>query len=125
VSVNGAHALADILLHASVEGEAVAPPLDAADGECWLVGEGATGAFAGRERCLAGRQAGTWLFAEPRDGMRVFDRATGQSLLFVGEWRRAAAPLAPAGGELVDVESRAAIATVINLLRQTGILPAE
>jgi hypothetical protein len=124
VTVNGACALTDILLHAAIEGEIAAAPAAPAEGECWLVGAPASGLFAGREGCLAGFQAGTWIFASPSDGMCVFDRSTGQSVLYIGGWRREPAPSAPTGGTTVDVEARAAIEALILVLRQTSVLPA-
>ena len=123
--MNGAHALTDMLLHPAIEGEASGEPSAPAEGECWLVGADATGAFAGKEGSLASYQAGTWLFAEPRDGMRVFDRVTEQSLLYAGAWRREPAPAEPAGGGVIDQEARSAIVAILHLLRRTGILPDE
>jgi hypothetical protein len=64
------------------------------------------------------------VFAQPRDGMRVFDRQTGQSLPYIGGWRREPAPVQPDGGAVVDVEARATIATLFQLLRRIGFLPA-
>jgi hypothetical protein len=56
--------------------------------------------------------------------MRVFDRSTGQSLLYVGGWRRETEVSTPVGGTTVDVEARGAIDTLIQILRRSGILPA-
>jgi hypothetical protein len=117
-------ALTDVLLHPAVEGEAAAPPAAPAEGECWLVAAPASGAFAGREGCVAGFQAGTWVFAAPRDGMRLLDRSTGQSIPYIGAWRREAAPAGPDGGAIVDIEARAAIESLILVLQQIGVLPA-
>jgi hypothetical protein len=122
-TVNEAHALADLLLHPAVSGEASTPPATPADGECWIVGADATGEWAGRDGALAGRQAGAWLFATPRDGLRVLDVATGQQVLYAGGWRRAAAPEAPAGGTTVDSEARAGIAALVAALINCGIFP--
>jgi hypothetical protein len=124
-SVNGAHALTDMLLHPAIEGEAAAEPVGAGDGECWLVSAGASGAFAGRDHALAGRQAGTWLFAEPREGMRVYDRASAQFLLYAGGWRREPQLAEPAGGDNADLEARSAIVAIMHLLRRSGMLPDE
>jgi hypothetical protein len=123
-TVNGVCAIADVLLHPAVEGEAGTPPDAPAEGQCWLVGTGASGAFEGRDGCLAGFQAGSWIFAPPIDGMRVFDRSTGQSIPYIGEWRREEAPPAPSGGTTVDLEARTAIVALIQHLRRTGALPA-
>jgi hypothetical protein len=124
VTVNAVSALADILFHPAIEGEAGAPPDAPAEGECWLVGAPASGLFEGREGFLAGFQASSWVFVEPRDGMRVFDRSTGQVVPYIGGWRRGAAPSSPQGGTTVDTEARAAIDALIHFLQQTGALSA-
>jgi hypothetical protein len=123
--VNAALSLCDALLHPAIDGEAASPPAAPAEAECWLVMGGASGEFAGREGHLACRQAGAWLFAAPRDGMRVFDRSTGQVLVHIGEWRRGAAVQAPVGGATIDQEARAAIAAVIAALSRLGVFPAN
>jgi len=41
---------------------------------------------------LASRQAGNWLLTAPRDGLRLFDRSTGQSLICNDGWKRPVAP---------------------------------
>jgi hypothetical protein len=124
-SVNAGHAVADILLHPAIEGVAAAPPAGALEGESWLVDANATGAFAGQSGKLASLQAGIWVFATPRDGLRMLDRSTGQHVLFAGGWRREDAPAVPDGGTTVDAEARAAIAALIAALRETGIFPQE
>src|SRR5690348_3365096 len=106
--VNEAHALVDALLHAAVEGEDDAPPSTPAEGECWLVGESPSGAWAGHAGALASYQAGGWIFAAPRDGLRVLDRASGQEIRYRDGWQRPATPPEPVGGTTVDAEARAA-----------------
>jgi hypothetical protein len=122
--VNEAHALADTLLHRACEGEAVDPPASPVEGECWLVASGATGEWAGEDGKLAARQAGNWLLIAPRDGMRLFDRATGQVLLYRNGWQRPVAPAEPSGGTVVDAEARTAIAELISALSEAGVLPS-
>lgn len=121
LTVNEAHALADALLHPSIEGVAAEPPPDPADGECWLVGIGATGEWASADGKLACWQLGNWLFLAPRDGMSLLDRSTGQQLRFLGGWQIAEPPAEPAGGATVDAEARAAVADLIDALRTAGV----
>ena len=123
--VNEAHSLADALLHASCEGEATDPPATPAEGEAWLVGASATGVWVGEDGKLASYQAGNWLFASPNDGMRLFDRSTGQVLLYLGGWQRPAAPAAPSGGTTIDTEARTAIADLVSALTEAGIFPSS
>jgi hypothetical protein len=120
--VNQAHALTDALLHPAIEGEADDPPAAPEEGEGWLVGAAPTGAWAERAGCLASFQTGAWVFAEPRDGLRALDRATGQDIRSRGGWQRAVTPAAPTGGATVDSEARAAIAALIAALISGGIL---
>lgn len=123
--VNEAHGLADALLHAACEGEATDPPATPVEGQAWLVGASATGDWAGEDGKLASYQAGNWLFATPNDGMRLFDRSTGQVLLFRGGWQRPSAPAAPSGGTTIDAEARTAIADLIGALTAAGFFPSS
>ena len=123
VFVNEAHALTDALLHAAIEGEADAPPPAPEPGETWLVGDAPTGAWDGHAGELASYQAGTWIFATLRDGMRAFDKAAGQDIRYRDGWQRAVAAAVPTGGTTVDAEARAAIGGLIAALIAGGILP--
>ena len=112
-------------MHAAVEGEGDVPPSAPAEGESWLVGEEPGGAWANHAGALASYQAGGWIFAAPRDGMRVLDRSTGQQILYRDGWQRPAAPLEPTGGATVDAEARMAIAELVQALIASGILAQE
>jgi hypothetical protein len=113
------------LLHAACEGEAADPPSTPVEGEAWLVASGATGEWTGEDGKLASRQSGNWLFTAPGDGMRLFDRSTGQTILYRGGWQRPAAPSPASGGSVIDVEARAAVADLIAALANAGIFPAS
>ena len=123
--INEAHARIDALLHAAVEGAAEAPPAEPAEGECWLVSDAPTGAWIDQAGALAAFQAGGWIFAGPRDGMRVHDKSTGQMLVFRDSWQRPATPATPSGGTTVDAEARAAITGLLEALITGGILAQE
>ena len=124
VFVNEAHALADALMHCAIEGESAAPPSTPIDGENWLVASSATGAWAGKDGAIACRQAGNWLFIQPRDGMRVLDRSTGQDRRFFAGWQIPATPLEPSGGSTVDSEARTALSALLTALQTAGIFSA-
>jgi len=115
---------AQLLLNA-VEGTAHAPPAGPEEGECWLVGDEPTGAWAGHAGALASYQAGGWIFAAPRDGLAVLDHSTGQQVRYRGGWRRPETPAEPTGGTTVDTEARAAIIELVEVLIASGILAHE
>ena len=123
--VNEAHALIDALLHPAIEGTGNAPPATPGEGECWLVGNEPTGAWTEQAGALASFQAGSWIFAAPRDGMRVFDNLAGQVIFYRNAWQRPETPAAPSGGTTVDAEARAAIAGLVEALIAAGILPQD
>ena len=123
ITVNEAFALIDALVHSAVEGEANDPPVGPTDGECWLVGDTPSGDWTARAGMIASRQAGSWLFMQPVEGMVVFDKAAGQSARYDGAWQRAAAVTTPTGGTTEDSEARAAIVELVAALQFSGILP--
>ena len=123
--VNEAFSRIDSLLHPSVEGETATPPNSPVEGQCWLVGNAATGDWADEDGNLAAWQAGAWTFIAPQSGTRIIDSSTGGSLYFDGTWTRLSAPTEPSGGAQIDEEARDAIVNVIATLRSAGILPTN
>jgi len=121
VFVNEALLRLDALLGCAIEGEIATPPADPEDGKAWLVGGGASGEWAGHDGKIAARQAGQWLMAEPRDGMRIFNRATGQMLFRNVGWQAPDRPAMAEGGATVDAEARAAIVALTAALTEAGI----
>lgn len=62
----------DALLHGQIQTRTLsAPPGSPTDGQMWLVGSGATGAWAGQTGKLAIRHAGGWFFVTPRVSWRL------------------------------------------------------
>lgn len=121
--VNEAHAITDMLLHATVEGIAEVVPA-ANEGQCWIVGATSGGAFSGQADCLACYQNGQWMFAKAQPGMKVFDRSVGQYRFYNDGWTIANDISIPQGGSVVDGEARAAIAELTGALRVAGVLSA-
>lgn len=122
--VNEALARIDLLLHPSVGGEAADAPGDPAVGECWLVAEAASGAWSGRDGCIAGWDGTQWTFCPPSEGMLLYDRSTGERLSYAQGWRRAGRPAEPSGGTTVDAEARMAVAALIDILATLSLIPA-
>jgi hypothetical protein len=122
--VNEGVSMTDALLHCVVEGIANSPPATPVDGTAWIVGNSPTGAWVGQAGNLVCRQAGQWLFIAPAPGMRVFNHGSSQDFRRLGtSWTAAAAPALPTGGTTVDVEARAALANLLQCLRDAGTLP--
>lgn len=122
--VNEGLARLDALIHLAIEGEQASPPASPTDGQAWLVTSGATGGWSGQAGKIAARQAGNWLFAVPRDGLKVLNRSTGQELRYDGAWKSPSRPAAPSGGSIVDAEARSAITAILAALTTAGVIPA-
>lgn len=140
---NEALAALDLLSQAAVLGAGVnSPPDDPAEGACWLVGDSPDGAWAGHPGQLAGWTAGGWRFVAPRDGMTAWVAADGVYALYAeGDWRIGVLPVAmltvggsqvvgarqgaipdPAGGSVIDTESRAALVAILAAIRAHGLI---
>lgn len=140
---NEALAILDIAISAAVDGMLLdTPPSAPAAGDCYILGPNPTGAWAGHALALAGYTAGGWRFIAPFAGLSVLDKASGQVAVFaagtweLGQIRGAALSIAgdqviggrlaavdePSGGTVIDVEARAAIATILGRLRQHGLI---
>jgi len=133
----------DTLVNATVEEPPLTgPPASVSQGQSFIVGSGATGAWIGRENCIATWSSGGWRFAAPTDGMAVYVRSKGVTAAFhEGAWdigtlranrvfvggmqvvgpRQNAIP-DPTGGTAVDGEARLAIAAILDALRAHGLV---
>jgi hypothetical protein len=118
------------------------PPASQVSGACYLVAGGATDAWAGRDGMLAGYTDGGWRFIAPIEGMQLLDLSSRQLVLRLGgawesgvvraeEFRiggltlvRARQPAIadPAGGTVTDSQCRAAIGSILAMLRTHGLI---
>jgi len=132
----------DAALHAAVEaGPLDDPPTAPAEGQSWIAGEAASGAWTGKANQLATWGEGGWRFVAPRAGMSVWSNAQGFAIRWdgaawtdgelacaslaiggqqvVGE-RQAALP-SPSGGTTIDAEARASILAILAALMSHGL----
>jgi len=120
--VNEAFVLLDMLLQHSVISSQSTPPSDPNEGDAYRILSGATGDWSDHDGAIASWIGQKWSFFEPVPGMRVFDQAAGQMILFKSQWSSSAAPDEPTGGAIIDLEARATIAQLISILRENGLL---
>ncbi len=88
VTHNEALAMLDASVHLTVGARnVVTPPIAPGEGDRFLVGAGATGAFAGKEKQVAAFLAGGWTFLRPSVGWRLYVAAEALLLLYNGaDW---------------------------------------
>ena len=139
---NEALVRADALLHAAVEtGPLTTPPANPIEGQCWIVGSGASGAWSGYDHHLVTWTEGGWRFIEPLKGLRVFNLSAGFWIHWTGSiWtngelpvsrievagqqvvgERQSAIVSPSGGTIIDAEVRAAVNQIIATLMSHGL----
>ncbi|MBS0478511.1 MAG: DUF2793 domain-containing protein [Proteobacteria bacterium] len=140
---NEALAALDLIVQPAAEAMgAEAPPTAPESGQSWIVGAAPTGAWTGKAGHLAGWTDGGWRFVAPVEGMAVRVIGAGLTARFAGGgWvlgeeacahlviggdrvvgPRQAAVATPAGGAVIDAESRAALAAILAALRAHGLI---
>jgi Protein of unknown function (DUF2793) len=123
VTHNEALVRIDALLHAMVESVLSIPPtLNESDiGKCWLIDSGAIGDWAGKSGQLAIWTGNDWRFIDPIDGMRLRLKDEKSDAVFDGHnWVFAPIINTPSGGNVIDVEARQALSSLLEHLRSTG-----
>jgi Protein of unknown function (DUF2793) len=126
ITHNEALLLIDFLLHPVVEAFLNVPPsnlamLDA--GKCWIVSDGATGAWQGHVDKIACWTGDDWRYLPPMNGMKLFDADTQKFRVFISnQWLVPQAITGPSGGISVDAEARTAISALLDFLRQNGTI---
>ena len=140
---NEALARIDLALHPAVEGPAATePPTAPAEGECWVVANGASGDWAGHDAMLAMWSEGGWRFLAPAPGTMAWNKAASLPWLWDGaQWRegtllcaglvvngvqvvgpRQPGIASPSGGTIIDEEARAAINALTAALMSHGLI---
>jgi hypothetical protein len=140
---NEALTLIDAALHAQVEtGPVDDLPDEPEPGQCWIVGAGASGAWAGKANALACWTASGWRFISRRTGMLAWTIDPGCWLYWTGsdwsagEWPATALVIdgqqvvgprlpdvpSPSGGTIIDVEARATLDGLIATLKSHGLI---
>ncbi|MXO97072.1 DUF2793 domain-containing protein [Erythrobacter aquimaris] len=112
-----------MLLHPVIEETASVPPASPEPGACYIVGDQSSDDWTGKEGSIAGWIDGQWTFALPKNGLIVYDRQTGGSLVYRDGWVRHQTPTLPAGGITIDTEARATIEELVAILRHHGVFP--
>jgi Protein of unknown function (DUF2793) len=143
VTHNEAQVIADFLVQPVVESVAPASvPASPSPGQCWIVGPGATGAWAGHDGAIACWTSGGWRFSGPFSGMCAWSAADNSWAIRAGAtWEvgvvraasvrvganqvvgaRQGAIASPSGGATIDAESRSAINVILTALRAHGLI---
>ncbi|WJY19457.1 DUF2793 domain-containing protein [Alteriqipengyuania flavescens] len=121
-TLNEAIVRLDCLVHPVILGEALSDPANPNDGDAWIVGPAAGGAFAGRDDAVAFYAAGAWHFLDASPGLVVFDANLAIFRRFDAGWQQPTDISDPSGGTSVDNEARVAIGEICQLLREAGLL---
>ena len=88
VTVNEAFVRLDAAIQMRFERSTLqSPPLDAAEGQCFLVPAGAAGEWAGASGKIAARSNGGWVYLTPSPGWTGWDLETASRMFFDGlDW---------------------------------------
>jgi hypothetical protein len=124
VTVNEALARLDALVQARAASRFLAdPPSGSEDGDCWIVADGATGAWTGMAGRIAQRFAGGWTFHLPEDGWIAYVADEARMVVrTAGGWRdfTDAAVYYPAGDGVQLKLNKPAPADTASVMLQTG-----
>lgn len=133
----------DTLLHLAVASIATNIPPDApVVGDAWIVGSAPSGAWTGKAGAIASWTTGGWRFLSPRAGMAAWLMDAGRWGWHDGyAWHDGALPSAglrvgglpvvgtrqpaipsPSGGTSIDTEARVAISSLLDALREHGLI---
>lgn len=86
ITVNEALSLLDVFAQFRIKDLDVStPPLNAIDGDCFLIGSGATGEWFARDGELAVNSNGGWLFVVPLKGWHAYVEQTQTAYVYDGQ----------------------------------------
>lgn len=74
----------DALTQTAVESISLTTPPTGIEGNLYIVGAGATGAWSAKDNQLAQFIGGNWVFYPPLEGLRVWDKQTAQPFVYKG-----------------------------------------
>ena len=75
----------DLLVQLVIETQnATTPPTSPLEGQAWIIGTGATGAWVSNTGDIAAWRGGGWLFVTPQTGWRAWDKTAGSVIAFNG-----------------------------------------
>ncbi|UGY10996.1 DUF2793 domain-containing protein [Phyllobacterium pellucidum] len=127
VTHNEAIRALDALVQLSVlSSNAQAAPSNPAEGDRYIIGSGASGAWAGKDQQVAAFQDGAWAFFQPLEGWSAWVAKTANFLVFTnGAWKAAASggtnPVNAVGIQTVaDDTNRLAVKSPASLFDHAG-----
>jgi hypothetical protein len=126
VTHNEALQLIDAVVQLTIEDTLDEEPEAPEEGECYLVGDSPTGAWAGKADRLAFRQDGAWIFIEPLEGWRAWFKADGRQRYCTGAgWSELPLPDEASFVRLgvnatADASNRLAISSPASLFNNAG-----
>ena len=75
----------DVLVQLTVEAmDGTTPPASPIEGQSWVIGTGATGAWASQVGDIAAWRGGGWVFVTPQTGWRLWDKANAALQIYDG-----------------------------------------
>jgi hypothetical protein len=140
---NEALARLDMLVQPAVVAMGVnIPPTAPVAGQCWIVGDAPSGAWAGQGKALAGWTDGGWRFTTPVEGFSAWSISSAKPISYHnGLWRegdvfaarlivagqpvvgaRGPAIADPVGGTSIDEAGRTATVAILRAMRQHGLI---
>lgn len=124
----------DMLVQLTVEATgATTPPASATEGQAWIIGTGAAGAWASNTGDIAAWRGGGWLFVTPQTGWRVWDKSSATMAVYDGNTWSAIGTGGGGGGSVSfqnlpgvgvnaasDTTNRLAVSSPATLLNHAG-----